>query len=143
MRTDRNGILRLDHDIEKLIREKKHNEAYALLCSKYPEEIVNSIRTNTCTSEEYNTIPSLDAEAIRQGADFFKYAGIYGCSPYEHSREVAEHSDVVAEAERLIEAKRQIRIKIKNRLKGIPPQPIFLLNGRPVAPFWRHLPHRL
>lgn len=113
MRIGKEGILRLDEDVEKLISERKPQEAYALLCSKYDSTIVKRIQQQECTTEEFNSIPLLDAESILQGPDYFNYAPIFRCSAYEHTRQAMIKCQKYAEAERKAEIKRQLRNQAK------------------------------
>ena len=96
MRVDENGVLRLDEDIEKLIKERKPQEAYDLLCSRYPEDRVKRIQSGEMTEEDDLYTPTLDAMEIWLGVDNFKY-GRFGISPYEHMRSrVTNHKEFAA-----------------------------------------------
>lgn len=109
MRVDENGVLRLDEDIEKLIIECKPQEAYDLLCSKYPSDVVERIQTGRMTPEDDFIIPTLDAMEVFLGADDFR-VGIFGTTPYEHLRNICTRNPDLAEQERAQEVKRQLLI---------------------------------
>lgn len=109
MRVDENGVLRLDEDIEKLIKERKPQEAYDLLCSRYPEDRVKRIQANKMTEEDNLYTPTLDAMVIYLGVKDLTY-GRFGTSPYEHMRSIStKHKDLAAQ-EKEQEEKRQLLI---------------------------------
>ena len=96
MRVDENGVLRLDEDIEKLIKERKPQEAYDLLCSRYPEDRVKRIQSGEMTEEDDLYTPMLDAMEIYLGVKDFIY-GRFGTSSYEHMRSrVTKHKEFAA-----------------------------------------------
>ncbi len=109
MRIDENGVLRLDEDIEKLIKERKPQEAYDLLCSRYPKDRVERIQAWEMTEEDDLYTPTLDAMEIWLGVKDFIY-GRFGTSNYEHIRSICtKHKDLAAQ-EKEQEIKRQLEI---------------------------------
>lgn len=109
MRVDENGVLRLDEDIEKLIKERKPQEAYDLLCSRYPKDKVERIQSGKMTLEDDLTTSTLEAMEIFLGADDFKY-GIFGMSNYEHMRSICTKHKDLAEHEKAQEDERQRKL---------------------------------
>ena len=105
MRIDENGVLRLDEDIEKLIKERKPQEAYDLLCSRYPKDRVERIQANEMTEEDNLYTPTLDAMEIYLGVKDFTY-GRFGISPYEYMRSISTNHKDLGEQE----IKRQLKI---------------------------------
>ena len=106
---DENGALRLDEDIEKLIKERKPQEAYGLLCSRYPKDRVERIQSGEMTPEDDLYTPTLDAMEIWLGVDDFKY-GRFGTSPYEHMRSILTNHKEMAEQEKEQDDARQKRL---------------------------------
>ena len=110
MRIDENGVLRLDEDVEKLIRERKPEEAYALLCSKYPSSLVRKLQTDSCSEEEFYQIPYPDSHVISLGVEFLKWRPSINSSTYEDGRKTALLHPDLAESERAQEVRRQLLI---------------------------------
>lgn len=110
MRIDENGVLRLDEDVEKLIKERKPEEAYALLCSKYPSSLVEKLQTDSCSEEEFYQIPYPDSHAISLGVEFLKWRPSINSSTYEDGRKTALLHPDLAKSERAQEVRRQLLI---------------------------------
>ena len=84
MRVDENGVLRLDEDIEKLIKERKPQEAYDLLCSRYPEDRVERIQSGEMTEEDdcLLELSKLLSGSEEKAAEYYSEVEKQGWTPF-------------------------------------------------------------